>query len=392
MTIKRVLIIVENLPAPADRRVWQEATTLVRSGYQVCVICPIGYGFNDRYEQLDGVHIYRHPLPIDANSRMGYVAEYSAALFWEFLLAWKVFFKHGFDVIHACNPPDTIFLVAIVFKLLGKKFIFDHHDLNPELFKIKFGKEGILYRILYVFERLTYLTANVAIATNESYRKIALERGGMAPDRVFVVRSGPDTSKFKASALKSWLPDDRQFLVGYVGVMGSQDGVDKLLRVAHCVIHRFARTDIHFLLIGGGPELARMKEYAIELQIQDYTTFSGFLMGDELFSALGAIDVGVGPDAKNDYNDKCTMNKIMEYMACSKPVVQFDLTEGRATAQQASLYVENNDEERFAQCVVDLVDNPDRRVEMGTIGRRRIEDTLDWKYEVANLLAAYDAL
>lgn len=392
MKLTRVLIIMENLPVPADRRVWQEATALVRSGYQVCIICPTGHGLNYRYEHLDGIHIYRHPLPTDTNSKIGYVVEYSAALLWEFLIAWKVYFKHGFDVIHGCNPPDTIFLVALVFKMLGKKFIFDHHDLSPELFKVKFGKNRMLHRILSVLERLTFLTADVVITTNESYRAIAVERGGMAPDRVFVVRSGPDLSKFKPNTVRKWCPEDRRFLVGYVGVMGSQDGVDKLLRVVHRIIHRLRRTDVHFLLIGGGPEFTRMKGYAIELEIQDHTTFSGFLMGDELYSALSAIDVGVGPDAKNDYNDKCTMNKIMEYMAFSKPVVQFDLAEGRATAQQASLYVENNDEGLFAQCIVELLDDPARREEMGKIGHGRIEGRLDWKYEIPNLLAAYSAL
>ncbi|MGH2567389.1 MAG: glycosyltransferase family 4 protein [Bacteroidota bacterium] len=392
MSQKRVLMIVENLPVPADRRVWQEATALSKAGYKVCVICPTGKGFDRRYERVDDIHIYRHPLPVDARNSLGYIAEYSAALFWEFVLAWKIFFRHGFDVIHGCNPPDLIFLVALVFKPLGKKFIFDHHDINPELFKIKYGKEGMMYRILGILERLTFFSANVSIATNDSYRRIAIERGGMAPDKVFVVRSGPDLSKLRACEPRSSLAKGRRFLVGYIGVMGSQDDVDKLLRVAHCLVHRMGRHDVQFLLIGGGPELARMKALAEELEVGDYVTLSGFLLGDELCSAMSSIDIGVGPDAKNDYNDKCTMNKIMEYMAFSKPVVQFDLTEGRATAHEASLYIKDNNEEEMARCIVDLLDDPEKRAQMGQLGRKRIEDVLDWKYEVPHLLAAYTAV
>ncbi len=221
---RRVLIIVENLPVPFDRRVWLEARTLKAAGAEVSVICPIGKGSTARYEVLDGIHIYRHPLPFEANGALGYLAEYGSALFWESLLAWKVFFRHGFDVIHGCNPPDLIFLVALQFRLLGRRFLFDHHDINPDIYEAKFGKRGFFWRLMVLFERMTFACATVSIATNESYRTIALERGKMPPEDVFVVRSGPDLSRVKPVAPEPKWKNGRDFLVGYVGVMGDQEG------------------------------------------------------------------------------------------------------------------------------------------------------------------------
>lgn len=195
---RRVLIIVENLPVPFDRRVWNEATTLTRHGYQVAVICPQTDGYREKYEVLDGIRIYRHPLPVEARGAIAYPVEYTVALFWQFVLAWRVMRQGGFDVIHACNPPDTIFLIGGFFKLFfGKRFLFDHHDLNPELYEAKFGRRGFLYRALVALERWTFRTADISIATNNSYRTVAIERGGMNPDKVHVVRSGPQLERLK---------------------------------------------------------------------------------------------------------------------------------------------------------------------------------------------------
>lgn len=389
---RRVLIIVENLPVPFDRRVWQESRALRRAGYEVSVICPKGRGYEKSYEELEGVHIYRHALPLEANGAIGYLLEYSSALFWELLLAFRVFFTRGFDVIHACNPPDTIFLIAGFFKLFGKKFLFDHHDVNPELFEAKFGKRGPFYRLLVWLERLTFKSADVSIATNESYRKIAIERGGMDPSRVFVVRSGPDLSRMRILPPDGDLKMGRKHLVGYVGVMGQQEGIHYLLEAVKYLVEVRRRQDVHFGLVGGGTALAEMKAYAEELGISEYVTFTGRVPDDKMLAMLNSADVCVNPDVVNDMNDKSTMNKIMEYMALGKPIVQFDLTEGRFSAQEASLYAKPNDAIDLADKIALLLDDPERRALMGEFGRRRVAGELAWVYEEPKLLAAYDAL
>lgn len=389
---RRVLFIVENLPVPFDRRVWQEATTLKQAGYEVSVICPKGKDYQDSSEVIDGINIYRHPLPFEGSGAVGYTLEYSTALFWEFVLAWKVFFKHGFDAIHACNPPDNIFLIGMFFKLFRKRYLFDHHDINPELYEAKFARRDFFYKLMVAFERWTFRVANVSIATNESYRKIAIERGGMDPDRVFVVRSGPNLDRLRIIDPVPAMKNGRKFLVGYVGVMGQQEGIDYLLRSVRHIVVNMGRDDIQFGLVGGGTELDELEAYARELEVGDYVTFTGRVPDQELLEMLNTADVCVNPDVANDMNDKSTMNKIMEYMALGKPIVQFDLTEGRFSAQEASLYAAKNDEKDLAEKIVELVDDPDRRARMGQFGRRRIEDELEWRYEVPRLLEAYDVL
>jgi len=388
---RRVLIIVENLPVPFDRRVWQEANTLREAGYEVSIICPIGKGHETRHEVINGINIYRHPLPVEASGAVGYALEYSLALFWEFVLALRVLRTHGFDVIHACNPPDTIFLIGRFFKLFGKKFIFDHHDINPELYEAKFGRRDFFYRLLCRLERWTFQTADVSIATNESYRRIAIERGGMDPERVFVVRSGPDLRRLKIVPPVESLKSGRKHLVGYVGVMGKQEGIDYLLRAARLIVNDMKRTDVHFGLVGGGTELEDMRAYAGALGIGDYVTFTGRVPDQQMLEMLNTADVCVNPDVANEMNDKSTMNKIMEYMALGKPVVQFDLTEGRFSAQEASLYAEKNNELDLARKIVQLLDDPAARAKMGGFGRNRVENELEWKYEAPRLLRAYDA-
>lgn len=389
---KRVLIIVENLPVPFDRRVWQEATTLVSAGYQVSVICPKGKGYLQSKEVIDGVHIYRHSLPVEASGAIGYALEYSAALFWEFTLAVRIALGRGFDIIHACNPPDTIFIVGRFFKLFGKKFLFDHHDINPELYESKFNRRDFFYRLMLVLERLTFHAADVSIATNESYRRIAIERGGMRPDRVFVVRSGPDLRRLRRLPPVEELKKGRRFLVGYVGVMGRQEGIDLLLDAVRYIVVSLERTDIHFGLVGGGTELENMREYARRAGVADYVTFTGRIPDQEMLEMLNTADVCVNPDIANPMNDKSTMNKIMEYMALGKPIVQFELTEGRVSAGSASLYAAPNDAVDLARKLVELIDDPVRREGMGRLGRQRIEEELEWKYEAPKLLQAYAAL
>lgn len=389
---RRVLIIVENLPVPFDRRVWQEATTLQQAGYQVSIICPKSKGYERGHEVIDGIYIYRHSLPIEASGALGYAMEYTWALFWWFFLAWRVLLSRGFDVIHACNPPDTIFLVGGFFKLFGKKFIFDHHDINPELYEAKFGRRDLFYKLLVALERWTFRTADVSIATNESYKRIAIERGGKRPERVFVVRSGPDLRRLKIIPPVPELKKGRRYLVGYVGTMGKQEGIDYLLRAAQHIVRDLKRTDIHFGLVGGGTELEEMKTYAQSLGVGEYVTFTGRVPDQQMLEMLNTADVCVNPDVANEMNDKSTMNKIMEYMALGKPIVQFDLTEGRYSAREASLYAEKNDERDLARKILQLLDDPGLRTKMGRFGRSRVESELEWKYEVPKLLAAYDTV
>jgi glycosyltransferase involved in cell wall biosynthesis len=390
---RRILFLVENLPSPFDRRVWQEATTLQQNGYEVTIICPTGKGYESRHEILDGIHIYRYRLSLEASGPLGYLVEYTQALFWTSLLAWRVLLTRGYDAIHACNPPDLLFLVGGFFKLvMGKKFVFDHHDINPELYEAKFGRRDFFYRLLLRLERWTFRTADLSIATNQSYRRIAIERGGMAPASVHVVRSGPRLDRLQRMPPSPALRCGRRFLVGYVGVMGDQEGIDLLLQSVRHVVFGLQRHDIQFGLVGGGTALAAMRRLAAELGVADYVTFTGRVPDADMLAMLNTADVCVNPDIANEMNDKSTMNKIMEYMALEKPIVQFDLTEGRVSAQEASVYARRNDPIDFAVQVVALLDDPLRRRRMGTIGRRRVERELEWKYEAPKLLAAYASL
>ena len=389
---KRVLILVENLPSPFDRRVWQEATTLREAGHEVSIICPTGKGYEKKFESIDGIDIWRYDLPAEGEGALGYLVEYSAALAFTFFLSVKVFFKKGFDVIHACNPPDLFFLIGGFYRLFGKKFLFDHHDANPELYEAKFGRRDFFWKLMLWVEKLTFRTADVSIATNESYKRIAIERGGMAPERVFVVRSGPSLERLKIVPPQESLKKGRKHLVGYVGVMGRQEGIDLLLQSIHFIVKRMKRTDIQFGLVGGGTSLQEMRDFAVALGVDDYVTFTGRVPDAELLAMLNTAEVCVNPDVANQMNDISTMNKIMEYMALGKPIVQFDLTEGRFSAQYASLYAKKNDPADFAAKIVQLIDDPQMRSTMGAYGRSRVENELEWRYEAPKLLAAYDAL
>jgi glycosyltransferase involved in cell wall biosynthesis len=388
---RRVLFLVENLPSPFDRRVWQEATALRDAGYLVSIICPTGKGYEKTFEALDGIEILRYRLA-EADGVAGYLLEYSAALAFTFALSWKVFFRQGFDVIHACNPPDLFFLIGGFWKLFGKKFLFDHHDASPELYEAKFGKRGLLWKAMLLLEKLTFRTADVSLATNESYKRIAVTRGGMPPEKVFVVRSGPSLERMKIGLHDEKLKKGKKYLVGYVGVMGRQEGIDYLLRAAAHIVHDLGRKDVHFGLVGGGTSLEKMQRLADELGLDDCVTFTGRVSDEQMLAMLNTADVCVNPDAANEMNDISTMNKVMEYMALGKPMVQFDLAEGRFSAQRASLYARRNDAFDLAAKIVELLDNPEKRAAMGDIGRKRVLDELEWRHEAPKLLQAYQGL
>lgn len=389
---RRILIIVENLPCPFDRRVWQEARTLAAAGYRVSIICPKGKGYEKGFEELDGIAIYRHSQPFEGSSAVGYLAEYGWALAAEFALSLRVLMGRGFDAIHACNPPDMLFLIGAFYKLFGKKFLFDHHDINPELYEAKFNRRDRLYRLMLWLERLTFKTADVCLATNESYRQIAIGRGGRSAAQVFVVRSGPDLDRLKILPPQSALRNGRRYLVGYVGVMGRQEGIAGLLDAIHHIVTVMGRRDIQFVLVGGGTELPALQAQSRQLAVADYVTFTGRVPDHELLQVLNTADVCVNPDVANEMNDKSTMNKIMEYMALGKPIVQFDLHEGRVSAQEASLYAKRNDSLDLARQIVRLIDDEPLRQRMGQAGRERVRNALAWEHEAPRLLAAYEAL
>lgn len=384
---KHILFIVENLPVPFDRRVWQEASTLKSDGKQVSIICPVMKGYNKRYEQIEGIDIYRHPLPYEARGPFGYLAEYGTALFWEFVLSWKIYFRKRFHAIHGCNPPDLIFLVAIWFKLLGVRYVFDHHDINPELYLAKFGKKGFFYRMMLLFERLTFATASYSIATNESYRNIAIKRGKMPGDKVSVIRSGPRLDRLKIMPRNEKYLRGRKYLVGYVGVIGEQEGIDLLLESVKHIIKQ--RHDIQFAIVGGGTDLDKLKKLSEEMGLSAYVDFYGRVPDKLLIGVLNSADICVNPDKPTEMNNLSTMNKIMEYMALKKPVVQYDLKEGRFSAQEASLYAEWHDTKDFADKIIYLIDRPQMRTEMGEYGYNRIINELSWDYESTRLLDFY---
>lgn len=388
---RKILIIVENLPVPFDTRVWQEATTLAREGYTVSVICPKGKGYNEDYEYLEGVHIYRHDLPKEGNGPIGYAREYFSALWHEYRLAHKIYKERGFHVIHGCNPPDNIYMVASRFKGKGVDYVFDHHDICPELYEAKFGKtSGPLYKSQLWLERHTYDHCTFAFVTNESYKEIAIRRGGMSPDKVHVLRSGPRLERLKIQPPKPEIKRGKRFMVGYLGVIGQQEGIEYLLEAARCLRDEKGRDDIFWGIVGGGPHLEALRRKSEEMGLQDIVEFTGRVSDEKMLDYLNTADVCVNPDEYNAMNDKSTMNKVLEYMALGKPIVQFDLTEGRYSAQDASLYAERNNARDMADKIVMLLDDPERREKMAAIGRERILNELSWDHTSRALISAYD--
>ena len=386
-----ILIIVENLTMPLDRRVWQEARTLRDAGYTVSVVCPKGGKYTAAYELLEGIHVFRHPLPYEADGALGYALEYSWALAWEFALSVKAYCKVGFDVVQACNPPDLLFLIGGFWKyLFGKPFVFDHHDINPELYEAKFGRQGRFHKLMLWLERLTFKTADVSIATNETFKDIAIRRGGMTADRVFIVRSVPDLTRFKRVQPREALKNGRKHLIGYVGIMGAQDGVDLLVEAMDDLVNTRGRQDVQCAIVGSGTELPRLEAMVREKGLQDFVTFTGFLSGQPLLQAFSTFDIGVIPDPKNTYNDKISMNKVFEYMSLGIPFVGFDLIEGRKASGDAALYAGDNCPHQLAAQMARLIDDADLRGALSEEGMSRANALLKWENERARLLAAYE--
>ena len=390
LTSRRVLIVVENLPVPFDRRVWLEATTLARHGAAVSVICPQMKGFTKAYELLEDVAIYRYKLPFEAAGPLGFIAEFA----WCFaataaLSVWVALFGRGFDVLHACNPPDTFWLLARAWRLTGVRFIFDHHDLAPDMFAAKFGRNtGLLHRPLLWLERQSLRAADVVMATNDSHKRVAINRGGKRPGDVYIVRSGPDLARFRIHPPDPRYRRGKPHLVVYLGEICKQDGVDAMVRAVQLLAGE--RDDFAALFVGGGPHQPAIKAYAAEQGIAAISHFTGRVSDDELCRILSSATLGIDPDPKTPWSDQSTMNKVIEYMFFGLPVVAFDLHETRVSAAAAAHYAEPNSERALADGIAALLDDPARRAGMAQTGQRRVREILAWQHSVAPLLAAYE--
>ncbi|MFB4289016.1 glycosyltransferase family 4 protein [Nonomuraea sp. ATR24] len=386
----RALILVENLSVPLDRRVWQECTALREAGWEVHVICPQGAKQDTEPEAvIDGVHIHRYPLRAATGGPAGYLREYGSALWHTFRIARQL---GRFDVVHGCNPPDLFFLVALAMRGKGTRFVFDQHDLVPELYLSRFGRgRDQLYRAVCWLERRTYRAAHVVIATNESYRQVAMTRGGKKPGEVFVVRSAPVVERFHQVPPDPSARRGKPYLLCYLGVMGPQDGVDYALRSLARLRDEHGRDDWHAVFVGGGDTFDAMVALSRELGLGEQVEFTGRIPDEDLMRYLSTADVCLSPDPLNPLNDVSTMNKVMEYMAMARPIVSFELREARVSAGEAAVYAPANDESEFAKLIARLLDDPAERERMGEIGRQRVAGPLSWEHSKAALLRAYDA-
>ena len=386
----RVLMLLENQPYPQDHRVRREATALVAAGYRVSVICPASAGQCWR-ENVENVRVYRFWASLPVNSFLGYLWEYGYSTAALFAMSLLVFFGEGFDVVHAHNPPETLVFIGAFYKLFGKRFVFDHHDLSPEMYRARFpdGGSRIVYQALVLLEKLTCAAADHVIATNQSYRKVEIERDHVPESRITIVRNGVEVQRDRPIQPDPSLRKKAKTIIGYVGVMGFQDGLDYLLRALHHLLNNLGRSDFYCVLMGDGDAWAGLKALTKQLCLEDYVCFTGQVHGDELSRYLSAADICVDPDPANAYNNRSTMIKIMEYMAFEKPIVAFDLPEHRVTAKEAAVYVTPNDERAFAVALAQLMDDAVARKAMGTFGRYRIETELAWRFSVSNLLEVY---
>lgn len=394
---RKVLLLVENAPVPGDPRVWNEALALRDAGYQVCIIAPQSptYPPQTAYSYTDGIIIYRFRL-LEARSKyLAHLLEYISAFWQIFWLSLRVWRRHGFDVIHAANPPDFFFLLGLFYRCFAKKFVFDQHDLAPELFRVLFqARARPLYRMLCVLERCSYRFAHVVLTANESFRHLALERGGCSPEKVFVVRNGPNLTFFRPDGPMPDppFPNRKKYVLIYIGVMGEQDGVKYALYALHDLVYIYGHRDVSAVFIGSGSALPELQALVRQLELDEYTFFPGWLERDKIVSYLASADVGLQPDPQNGLNEFCTMLKATEYMAMGLPFVAFDLLETRLLAEDAALYARPNEVADFARQLNLLLDCEELRRAMGATGRKRAVEIINWEYSRKNLLMAYEKL
>lgn len=375
------VIVVENLPVPFDRRVWQEARALRDDGWDVAVVCPQSGNHPQKYEEDEGIAIYRHPLPLEARGPLGFLLEYGSALFWESVLLLKIAVSRGFDVIQICNPPDLLFLAAAPYKLLGKRIIFDHHDVSPELFEAKFGRRGLMYRLLLIAERLTFRIADLVVSANETYRGLALSRGGKNPNDVVAVYSVPERARMRRVSPDERLRRGARIVLGYLGIIGDQDGVDHFVHCVHHLVVKHGHSDIRAVVVGDGPALGAVKAVAEKIGISDRITFVGYLRGDDLLKAMSTFDIGIMPDPVNEYNDKISMNKVFEYSALGIPCVSYDLTETHRLLGECGFYADEATPEGLARACLPLITDDALREQRGHAIKALSDRQFDWQHE-----------
>jgi glycosyltransferase involved in cell wall biosynthesis len=385
------VIVVENLPVPFDRRVWQEARALRNAGWAVSVICPATEDYPLLTETIEGIEVFRHPLPVEANGKIGFLAEYAVALFHELRLLFRIWRRSGITVIQGCNPPDLIFLVAAPFKLLGTRFVFDHHDICPELFEVKFQRRGLLHRALLLCEWLTFRTADAVISTNETFCELAMSRGGVPGDRIVSVYSYPDRTHLHRVAPDSELRGGRKIVLGYVGIIGAQDGVDHLIHATRHLID-LGYDDLKTVIVGDGPAAGALRTLATELGIQDHVTFTGYRRDQALLTALSTFDIAVIPDPANVYNDKISMNKVFEYATLGIPTVAYKLTETMRLFADAALYADNDGPQALAAKIRLLIDDTYLRAQMAERAVARATAIFDWNHESKKYVAVFDRI
>lgn len=390
---RRVLMLLENNAYPQDDRPRRQAQMLTGAGYEVSIICPARRGQPSR-ELIDGVWAYRYPAPPDGMGLLAYAWEYGYATVATFAISLYLLATRGFDIIHAHNPPDTFFAVGAAYKLLGKKFVFDQHDLSPEMYQARQGGQGsrLVYRALELLEALSCRVADRVIATNDSYKAVQMARGKVPEERITVVRNGPDIERLQPVPPDAELRRRAGTIIGYVGTLGPQDSVDHLLRAVWHLVNTLGNRDVLCIIVGKGDMLASLRDLARDLGIEDHVWFTGWISDDDLVRYLCTADVCVDPDPSNPFNDRSTMVKMMEYMALGRPIVAFDLPEHRVTAQEAAVYARPNDELDLARQIAALMTDPPRREAMGRLGRQRVQEELAWPHQTRHLLAAYAAL
>lgn len=392
--IHKILLLIENCSVPLDSRVWAEALTLREYGFQVSVIGPKGTNLDqESYVCLDGVHIYRYWSPSGNSTYTAYMLEYGVAMVMASFLSLKVLLRHGFDVIHVANPPDTYFVIGLFYRLLGKRFIFDQHDLSPELFLVKFsGRMQFLHRLLLVMERYSYRIATLVITSNRTMKDFAIQRGHVQATRVFAVYNGVDLNRIKRVSPEPELKRGRRFLLAFVGAMEVQDGVEYLLLALHALVHKRGRQDVSLVLMGDGDHAPALRKLAHDLQLDEYVHFNGWTHAKDVVRYLSVADVGLVPESQNGLNEYCTLGKTLEYMAVGKPSVAFDLPETRHVARDAALYAKPNSAEDFTDKIETLLNDEPLREQMGAVGRKRIEEAFSWDHTKTDLLRAYEAL
>jgi glycosyltransferase involved in cell wall biosynthesis len=390
---RRVLYILQNLPVPFDRRAWLHATTLAANGYRVSMICPKGRGQNRSRETLEGIEIYRYWSPVEGHGKLGFVVEFAWCFVATFVLSLQIaLFGRGFDIFHICNPPETYWPMAWFWRAFGKVFIWDHRDLSPELAAAKFGRsDGALVGALLWLEKMTFAAAQIVVATNESYKRVAIERGNKRPQDIFIVRSAPSLSRFRCHEPDPKYRQGKPHLIAYLGEICRQDGVENIVRAVRIMRDELGRDDFHCILIGGGPHQPAVVEYAGAQGVADLCTFTGIISDDELCRVLSSAEIGIDPVPKNPWSDRSTMNKILEYMFFGLPVVAFALTEAQVSAGAAGLFVEPGSDRAMAEGIAHLLDDPARRRTMSQYGQRRLRSSLAFEYSVPPLLAAYEA-